>query len=37
MIKPTAVESGIVEPERSRDPLHGHDRIVWGECPVCDE
>ncbi len=37
VIESTTVESRIVEPERSRDPLHGHDCIVWGECPVSDE
>ena len=32
-----ATESGIVVSQRSCDPLHGHDCIVWGECPVSDE
>ena len=36
-IELAAVESGIVVSERSCDPLHGHDRIMRGECPVRDQ
>jgi len=37
IVELAATESGIVVSERSCDPLHGHDCIVWGECPVSDE